>query len=92
MEKAPRVVGGSPVLMRVALSSVEVMCLGLQKCQQPKIRCSLRGSKDRRLSDGGEVLHRRMSRISVRYILSMPDGETESTFSGVAEGAGLGCL
>ena len=33
-----------------------------------------------------------MSVVLVRWILAMSDGETESTFGGVSEGAGLGCL
>ena len=64
--KAPRVVGGSPVSMRVTLSAAKVMCLGLQKRRQPKMRCSLRGSKDRLVSDGEVMFHGRMSGILAR--------------------------
>ena len=82
----------SPVLMRVESSEAEVMCLGLRNWRQPRIRCSLRGSKARWVSDGEAVLHGWMYVISVRCILAMSDGETESTFSGVEEGARFGCL
>ena len=44
------------------------------------------------MSDGEAVSHGKMSGISVRRILSMSDGETESSFGGVAKGEGLGFL
>ena len=90
--KAPVVVGVLLVSMRVAFSAVEVMCLGLHKRQQPKMRCSFRGSKACLVSDWEAVLYGWMSGISVRCILAMPDGYTEYNFGGVAKRAGLGCL
>ena len=44
------------------------------------------------MSDGKAVLHRRMPGILVRCILAMSDGESKSTFCGVAEGASIVCL
>ena len=64
----------SPASMRVASFSAEVMYLGLRNWQQPKIRCNLRGSNVRWVSDGEAVLHGQMSGISIRYSLSMSDG------------------
>ena len=59
-------VGGSLVSMMVAFSMAEVMCLGLWKRRQPKMMCSLRGSKDHLVSDGEVVLYGNMSSIPVR--------------------------
>ena len=56
------------------------------------MQCSLRVSKARLVSDGYAMSHKRMFGISVRFILTMSDGERDSTFGGVSEGAGLGCL
>ena len=36
--------------------------------------------------------HGRMSGISVRCILTISDGEIESNYDDVSEGAGVGCL
>ena len=85
-------VGGSPVSMRVASLATEVMCLGLWNRQQLKIRYSLRGLKYHRVYDLEAVLHGQMSGISVRCILEMSDGDTESNFGGIAGGEGVGCL
>ena len=44
------------------------------------------------MSDGEAVSHGRMSGISIRFIFSISDGETESTFCGVAEGLDFSCM
>ena len=64
----------------------------LRKCRQPKMWCSLRGLKARMVSDEEAVLHGKISGIYARCILVMSGGETESTFGGIGEGAGLGYL
>ena len=92
VENAPRVVGGLPVSMRVALSASEVICFGLRKRKHSNILWILRGSKARLVSNEELVLHGRMSGMSCRYILAISDGETESTLSGTVNGEGLGCL
>ena len=84
--------GGSPVLARVASSVAELICLKLRNQRQQKIVCTLSRSKSRHMSDGEAVLHGRMSGISIRCIFSISDGETESTFCGVAEGLDFGCV
>ena len=73
-------VGGSPVLVRVAPSVVEFVCLGLRNQRHIKIVCTLSGSKALQVSDGEAVSHGWMSGISIRCIFSMSYGETESTF------------
>ena len=90
--KAPIVVGDSLVSMRMSLSESEVICLGLRKQRHKNMRCSLRGSKAHLVSDVEAVLHGWMAGISVRCILDISNGETESTFDGVSKGAGLVCL
>ena len=89
--KAPRVMGGSPVSMRVALLAEEVMCLGLRKWQQPNIWWSLRRSKAFLVSDRKAVSYGRMSGIYCEVCNLALYEEAESTLGGVVEeGVGVG--
>ena len=77
---------------KVALLAADVVCLGLRKRRQPKMRWRLRGSKACLVPYGEAVSHGSISGISCRCILEMSYGETESTLGGVVEGASLGWL